>query len=297
MSFQHCCDRGSERGSSLTGYTLTVALVVVVALGSMTALETSSEDFLASTGDKIGEPRESAQIAASNVQHTYGNTNSAGGGQAPPATTASNTGSSTTTTSQPTTAPTTSAPPTTTAPTTNPPKLTKKATGSTGEAPPPAGDTDVLIRGSYQKKDNIDASKKPKGSSTAMFADDDALNVFSEAMVVLTNPWVVPGTTTPLNAGDSVCGYYVHYTPVSKNAGVSNVSVAFPGAVLSVVGGDKELDDSDEWAHDEFQTPDRYRKSRQLENGEFPEISGNTLTFSLYAARGNQDDARVFTRC
>lgn len=286
MSFQYCGDRGSERGSSVTGYALTVALMVVVALGSMTALETSSEEFLASTGDKIGEPRESAQIAASNVQHTYGKTNSAGSGQAPPATTSGNTNSPTTTTPQPTTAPTT-----------KPPKLTKKATGSTGEAPPPTGDTNVLIRGSYQKKDNIDASKKPKGSSTAMFADDDALNVFSEAMVVLTNPWVIPGTTTSLNVGESVCGYYVHYTPVSKNAGVSNVSVAFPGAVLSVVGGDKELDDSDEWADDEFQTPDRYRKSRQLENGEFPEISGNTLTFSLYAVRGNQDDARVFTRC
>lgn len=77
--------RSLQRGATLTGYALTLAVMVVVALGSMKALEDNSEDFLANTGDKIGEPREPAEVAVAVVQQSYGNGNSTGGG-APPTT-------------------------------------------------------------------------------------------------------------------------------------------------------------------------------------------------------------------
>jgi hypothetical protein len=117
-------DTRSERGATLTGYALTVAVMVVVALGSMSALENNSEDFLENTGDKIGEPRESAQVASAAAQQSYGNGNSAGSGAAPPATAAPNV-STTTTTAAPTT--TTTAAPTTT--TTVPPPVPQATAG------------------------------------------------------------------------------------------------------------------------------------------------------------------------
>jgi hypothetical protein len=103
--------RQSERGATLTGYALTVAVMVVVALGSMSALEDNSEDFLQNTGDEIGAPRESAQVANATAQQSYNGGNSTGNGAAPPATAAPNV-STTTTTAAPTT--TTTAAPTTT---------------------------------------------------------------------------------------------------------------------------------------------------------------------------------------
>ncbi len=72
-----------QRGATLAGYALALAMMVVVALGSMKALENNSEDFLVNTGDKIGEPREPAEVAVSEVQQSYGNGNSTGGGTPP----------------------------------------------------------------------------------------------------------------------------------------------------------------------------------------------------------------------
>ncbi len=47
----------SERGATLTGYALTVALVVVMGLGSMELLDRTSEEVLRETGDQIGDMR------------------------------------------------------------------------------------------------------------------------------------------------------------------------------------------------------------------------------------------------
>ncbi len=121
--------RRSERGATLSGYALTMSVMVVVALGTISALETNSEDFLENTGDKIGEPRESAEVAVSNIQQSYGNGNSTGSGGAPIGTVAPNV-STTTTTAPPTT--TTTAPPTTT--TTVPPPVLSVANSFGGQS-------------------------------------------------------------------------------------------------------------------------------------------------------------------
>lgn len=52
-------DRARQRGATLVGYALTLAMMVAVAIGSITALERNGETFLQNTGDKIGEPRPS----------------------------------------------------------------------------------------------------------------------------------------------------------------------------------------------------------------------------------------------
>ena len=53
-------DRASERGATLTEYALLAALVVVVGIGAITALEGESGSFLTETGSDIGTPREFA---------------------------------------------------------------------------------------------------------------------------------------------------------------------------------------------------------------------------------------------
>lgn len=46
-----------ERGATLTGYALTVALVIVMGLGSMKLLDRASGEVLVETGDQIGDMR------------------------------------------------------------------------------------------------------------------------------------------------------------------------------------------------------------------------------------------------
>ncbi len=50
-------DGGRQRGATLVGYALTLAMMVAVAIASLTAMDRNSETFLENTGDKIGEPR------------------------------------------------------------------------------------------------------------------------------------------------------------------------------------------------------------------------------------------------
>lgn len=57
-------DKSSQRGATLTGYAMALTLLVVMALGSIAALEQSSEDFLTESGTSIGSPRASSVEAA-----------------------------------------------------------------------------------------------------------------------------------------------------------------------------------------------------------------------------------------
>lgn len=50
--------RGSERGATATEYAVVIALVVVVTLGATTLLTDGAGDYLSTTGDDIGQPRE-----------------------------------------------------------------------------------------------------------------------------------------------------------------------------------------------------------------------------------------------
>ncbi len=275
--------RRSERGATLTGYALTMAVMVVVGLGSMSALERNSETFLEDTGTAIGEPRPSAEVAAQTGQLAslpaglnYSNSNGQLSNPSNP-----NANGSTTTTP-------------TTAPPTTPAAPTASATGSSSSAPNPSGSSNVAIQASYQAGDDLNAS----GGSP--FQSDTDLNVFNEGKVTLTSPWVVPGTNPAitLNAGESVCGYYVHYAPSSSNATITNTTVTFPGEVLSAIGSNDGLDDTDAWMDGGVPNSPSYRGSRSLENGEAPSVTGNSITYGqLYAVNGNQDDTRVFTRC
>ncbi len=47
----------SQRGSTLTGYSLIIATFVVVSLSAIASLQSNSDDFLTSTGSEIGTPR------------------------------------------------------------------------------------------------------------------------------------------------------------------------------------------------------------------------------------------------
>ena len=73
-------NRRSERGATLVGYALTLATMVVVALGSLTVLQDNSETFLVGTGNDIGTARLSAAEAANATQAIYAGGNSAGNG-------------------------------------------------------------------------------------------------------------------------------------------------------------------------------------------------------------------------
>ncbi|NNF55170.1 MAG: hypothetical protein HKN03_12115 [Acidimicrobiales bacterium] len=68
-----------ERGTTLTGYALTVALFTLVALGSVKALEDNGETFLEGTGQEIGAPRgESDKLAVDQLAHIAPGPNSLG---------------------------------------------------------------------------------------------------------------------------------------------------------------------------------------------------------------------------
>ncbi len=124
----------------MTGYALTMAVMVVVGLGSMSALERNSETFLEDTGTAIGEPRPSAEYLAQQGQLAslpaglnYSNSNGDLSNPNNPNTNGST--STTTPTTTPTTAAPTTAPPTTAAPTTAPPTTAAPVltTADTGE--------------------------------------------------------------------------------------------------------------------------------------------------------------------
>ena len=68
-----------ERGTTLTGYALTLALFSVVTLGSVKALEANGETFLEGTGQDIGTPRgESDKLAVDQLTHIAAGANSLG---------------------------------------------------------------------------------------------------------------------------------------------------------------------------------------------------------------------------
>jgi Flp pilus assembly pilin Flp len=51
-------NRRTERGASLVEYGVVFALIVISSLVAIETLTTESGDYLSSTGDDIGEPRE-----------------------------------------------------------------------------------------------------------------------------------------------------------------------------------------------------------------------------------------------
>ncbi len=68
-----------QRGTTLTGYSLTVALFALVAMGSIKALENNGETFLEGTGQEIGAPKdESDKLAAHQLAHIAPGANSLG---------------------------------------------------------------------------------------------------------------------------------------------------------------------------------------------------------------------------
>ncbi len=68
-----------QRGTTLTGYSLTVALFAIVALGSIKALESNGETFLEGTGQEIGAPKdESDKLAVNQLAHVAAGPNSLG---------------------------------------------------------------------------------------------------------------------------------------------------------------------------------------------------------------------------
>jgi hypothetical protein len=101
----------AQRGATLTGYALTMAVMVVAAMGSMALLEDNSETFLTDSGTNIGEPRQTEDFALESPPSGLPFGNSVGSGTTTTTTTAppsSTTPSSTT--------PSSSTPPSTTAP-------------------------------------------------------------------------------------------------------------------------------------------------------------------------------------
>lgn len=68
-----------ERGTTLTGYALTLALFSIVTLGSIKALESNGETFLEGTGQNIGTPKdESDKLAVNQLAHVAAGPNSLG---------------------------------------------------------------------------------------------------------------------------------------------------------------------------------------------------------------------------
>lgn len=100
---------GRQRGTTLTGYALTVSLFVAVGLIAMQQLEDNSGEFLTDTGDSIGAARPDREYLATSILEPVPTTSST---TAPPTTTTTTVASSTT--SPPTTAPPTTASTTTT---------------------------------------------------------------------------------------------------------------------------------------------------------------------------------------
>ncbi len=100
-----------QRGATLTGYALTMAVMVVAAMGSMALLEDNSETFLTDSGTNIGEPRQAEDFALESPPSGLPFGNSVGTGTT--TTTTTSTPSSSTPSSS---TPSSSTPPSTAAP-------------------------------------------------------------------------------------------------------------------------------------------------------------------------------------
>lgn len=246
----------NERGATLTGYALSLALLVVMSLGSIKVLESSGETYLIETGSKIGEPRPTFD------EMTYTGT----GSGTPPSTT-------------PTTTPTTPSP-------------TANPQGTVTNAPLAFG-PQVNAFGTYPTNNNLNC-KKP-----CPYTSDSEVFVFGEGKIELTSPWVVPGTNPEviLDAGDAVCVYYLHFSPNTTKATIQNVEVNFNGTVLSVIGDNKGLDETDGWSGGTTPTAN-YQYNRELDNKETPSINDTSISFNrLRDNLGRQDNARIFVEC
>ena len=169
-----------QRGATLTGYAMTVALMVVMSLGSMKALEDNGETFLEETGRDIGTPRRSADDAAVNqLAYLSDAGNSLGAAAAaPPITTPPITTPPITT--PPITTTSTTSPPITTPPTTTTPTTTAPTTTALGPSNPIAA-ADAQIDGLNALLADPDLDRKAvEKIEKAIDKLDDAIEEFAD---------------------------------------------------------------------------------------------------------------------
>jgi hypothetical protein len=281
-----------QRGAALTGYALALAAMVVASLGALAALERTSEDYLEGTSEAIGQPREPRFVDPPDALAFLppDSPNSLGGGVA-------------TTTTAPTTTTTTTTTATSTT-TVDPNVPTEFAMGAKSAAPTPDKlDGDIIGIGPY-----------PPGADLswdgADYDDDEFFYFFEEGRVVLDSAWVVPGSSpsVTLAAGEAVCGYYVHYSPVSgTDVEPDKVKIEFDFPVVGFVGTDVGLSQTDNWMGGELppSAPAQWDEGRRgLESNDEVKIKkaggidDAKVELDKFETTFNySDDIRIFTRC
>ncbi len=153
----------------------------------------------------------------------------------------------------------------------------------------PTGGSPIAIQGSL-------GSNSVSGNA---YANKDAVNVFVESGLEVNEDFTIPGIGVTVPAGTRVCSYYIHYTGnlgSGNGAGLSNVSVSFPGTILGFAESDGDLDASDDWNGPSTAT---FAGGRGMESTERATgVGTSTMTYSqLNIWQTGKDDARVFVSC
>lgn len=255
-----------EHGAAMASYALTVAAVTVVTLGSVAVLGQATDDALTQTASRMaGSIRTPPTLPLDPGDDGF---------DVPITTT------------------------TTTAP----------ATAASEDPEPMAAPVELAAAPNVVSiKGNVEVvGAYPSGVDLSSTSDDfdhnNKMFVFGEGQRELDGDWVVPGSSPSvvLGAGDTICAYYVHYSPATgdrRRAGRRSIEFADP--IIGWVGDENGLDASDTWSGaDHPSSPTYHIGGRGLEPGEQVEVEGATLHLDGWVSSADlSDDLRVFTEC
>ncbi len=252
----------SQRGATLTGYALLVALLTVTSLAAIEALGSTSSDYLDETGEQVGTARQSKFDANAGAPGGGG-----GGGGGAPGTGVVPPG------------PATVFPP--------------------GIPTPPGVPAPTLVSGDIVFPTGGGVPPTADLSGNGPWDDDQYSFIFTEATWTQVGPLTVAGETGPIVLQDGVtyCSYIYHFSPVVNEAFSPPTTIDFQHTVVGVAGSTAAMEATDDITPNEGSYAPTSAYPHDFENNDNVSVNGSEVTFDVYAVTNGADNARIITEC
>lgn len=255
-----------QRGATLTGYALLVALLTVVSLAAIEALGNTSSDYLDETGEQVGAPRPSKFDAG--AAGTGGAPAAGGGGGGGPA----------------------GAPP------------GPAAAFDPGIAAPASIPAPTLIAGDVVFPTGGAVPPTADLSGTGPWDDDGYSFVFIEAQWTQPTDLTVTGNSNwggnfTLVAGTTYCSYIYHFSPIVNEGDSPSTTIDFQYDVVGVAGSQAALEATDDVSPLDGTYAPTSAYAHKFENSDQADVNGTEVTFDVFAVTNGADNARIITEC